>query len=351
MEDSPINNQNQDKSNNPESSVNTQQSQGETLRQPFDPEIIKTLNEYCENLENEQRREFADQPDMLSKLNVHFPTVWHIAKQMAPEDTTLHLAARFHDYGRAIQFRRSGTFNDGRLGSETDHHVIGAQAFLEDTSEILSDVAPEMALEESKSSGVLFAVRSAILLHGMRGKAFPEEFTEIDRHPEVAEIVDRVSVIDDIANGTQCVNYLLREGQEQAKNVSKGGFIPDENADSHEVTPHVMELCREATSFNRNADCKSYPDYYLFGAFLAARNLKNPKTRDLTREAMKMPIMMVSHDTIDGKDVLVSEDFPDTLAAFKHLFEREMKPEDAKEAYEILENYYNYGTPNRPESE
>lgn len=327
------------------------QDQKESLEQPFDGEIIERLNDYCEDLENEQRREFADQPDMLSKLNVHFPTVWHVAKLMDPEDTTLHLAARFHDYGRAPQFRSSGLFNDGKLGSDTDHHVIGARAFEEDAPRILAGVVPEMALTESEQSGVLQAVHAAILLHGMRGKAFAEEFAELDeKYPQIAEIVDKVSVIDDIANGSQCINYLFRERQEQAKNVSKGGFIPDENADRRDVTPHVMELFREATSFNRNAECKTYPDYYLFGAFLAARNLKNPKTRALTIEAMKMPIMMVSHGEKDGEDVLISETFDDTMAAFKALFERELEPQDAEQAYQILDNYYKYGTPDAPEA-
>ena len=185
----------------------------------------------------------------------------------------------------------------------------------------------------------------------MRGKAFAEEFAELDeKFPQIAEIVDKVSVIDDIANGSQCINYLFRERQEQAKNVSKGGFIPDENAERRDVTPHVMELFREATSFNRNAECKTYPDYYLFGAFLAARNLKNPKTRALTIEAMKMPIMMVSHGEKDGEDVLISETFDDTMAAFKALFERELEPQDAQQAYQILDNYYKYGTPDAPEA-
>ena len=111
-----------------------------------------------------------------------------------------------------------------------------------------------------------------------------------------------------------------------------------------------MELFREATSFNRNAECKTYPDYYLFGAFLAARNLKNPKTRALTIEAMKMPIMMVSHGEKDGEDVLISETFDDTMAAFKALFERELEPQDAQQAYQILDNYYKYGTPDAPEA-
>ena len=334
------------------------QEQKESMEQPFDKEIIDSLNNYCENLENEQRREFADQPDMLSKLNVHFPTVWHVAKQMDPENKTLHLAARFHDYGRAVQFRKSGTFNDGTLGSEFDHHVLGEQAFTDDALAVLAGAVPEMALVESERSGVLLAVQSTIKLHGMKGKAFSEDFAELEaKHPEIAEIVDKVSVIDDIANGTQCVNYLLREGQEWAKNVSKGGFIPDENATSKDVTPHVMELLRDATSFNRNAECKTYPDYYLFGAFLAARNLKNPKTRDLTLEAMNMPVMMMSYaakkEMVDGEEktvnVLVSESFPNTMEAFKHLFESEINPDDAKEAYSILENYYKYGTPDNPE--
>lgn len=348
MENIPTNNQ--DEIDNPEAVVDDQ-DQKESLEQPFDGEIIERLNDFCEDLENEQRREFADQPDMLSKLNVHFPTVWHISKMMDPDDEVLHLAARYHDYGRAPQFRSGHLFNDGKLGSDTDHHVIGAKAFDEDAPRILGDVVPDMAIADSQKSGVLQAVRAAILLHGMRGKAFAEEFAEIDeKYPRIADIVEKVSVIDDIANGTQCVNYLLREGQEQAKNASKGGFIPDENVGRRDVSPHVMELFREATSFNRNAECKTYPDYYLFGAFLAARNLKNPKTRALTIEAMKMPIMMVSHGEKDGEDVLISETFDDTMAAFKALFERELEPQDAEQAYQILDNYYKYGTPDAPEA-
>ena len=90
--------------------------------------------------------------------------------------------------------------------------------------------------------------------------------------PDAARIVDLVSTIDDVANGTQCVGYLLRECQEQAKNVSKGGYIPDENAHLTTVSPRVMQLLVECTSFNRNAECKTYPDYVLFGMFLALRN-------------------------------------------------------------------------------
>ena len=321
----------------------------EYLAQPFDREIIDTLNDFCENVENEQRLEFANQPDMLSKLNVHYPTVWHVSKMLEPNNELLHLAARYHDYGRAEQFRKRGDFNDGVLGSDDDHHVLGYRAFLKDAKATFAGSISDLAIDESVESGVMFAVYETILLHGMRGKAFDEEFAKLDAdYPEVAKIVDAVSMIDDIANGTQCINYLFREKQEQAKNKSKGGFIPDENAYSNEVTPRVMELFKQADTFNRNLECKTYPDYYLFGAFLAARNLKDSKTRELTKEAMQIPIMVVSHGVEDGKNVLISEEFSNTLEAFKWLFDKELNPEDAKEAYRILENYYNYGTAETP---
>ena len=44
---------------------------------------------------------------------------------------------------------------------------------------------------------------------------------------------------------------------------------------------------------------------------------------------------------------MFSNYFSDNI--FKHLFESEINPDDAKEAYSILENYYKYGTPDNPE--
>ena len=89
----------------------------------------------------------------------------------------------------------------------------------------------------------------------------------------------------------------LGEGQERKKNVSVGGFIPDENEDLRTVSPKVMDLFRESESFNRNAECKTYPDYYIFGCFLATRNLKNPETREITKNLLEQPISIISHDT------------------------------------------------------
>lgn len=310
----------------------------------FQDEMEKSLMENFYESSDLQRVEFAGDQDMLFKLNCHYPQVYAIAQKIAPDNKVLQLAAAYHDYGRAFQYREQGDFNDCGIGSEYDHHVVGYNKFLEDAPKLLSKELPEMAIRDSlKPGGVLYTVSRTILLHGLRGKAFEAEFAELSDYPEAEEAVDAVSLIDDIANGTQCVGYLLREGQERKKNVSAGGFIPDENQDLKTVSPKVMELFRESESFNRNAECKTYPDYYIFGCFLATRNLKNPATREITKSLIEQPISIVSHDTKDGEDVLVSQEFENGIMAFNHLFETTMEEADAKEASKILSDYYEFG--------
>lgn len=315
----------------------------ERLEQPFEHEMCEKLTHKLLDDHELQRLEFADNPDMLFKLNVHFPSVYHVAKTIAPDDEVVHLAALYHDYGRVFQYRRNGDFNDRGKGSDEDHHVVGYRHFLEDASSLLErkGVASKIAIEESKSAGLIYRVSQAILLHGLRGKAFEERFASLD--PETARVVDIVSQIDDIANGTQCVGYLLREGQEHAKNVSNGGFIPDENEGSRAVSPKVMDLFRASDSFDRNAECKTYPDYYLFGAFLATRSLKNPETREITKEMMSLPITVAQYEQINGERVLTSRKFDSSMDAFKYIFDTQLDEKDAREAFSILSDYFEYG--------
>lgn len=237
---------------------------------------------YLEEQRKLQRERFVNDPSAAFKLNVHFPTVSEIAKKLAPEDKILQLAADVHDYGRIPQIEMTGMFNDGYPGSCThDHHVIGYHRFFADMYELLQEeyAARRQDLEQ---------IASAILLHGLKGRAFEKEFLALDAR--TAGIVDTVSMIDDVANGTQCAGYLLRECEERAKAVSKGGFIPDENAELRTVTPRVMELFRQKVRFNRNAECETYPDYVLFGASLAIHSLEDPETRGIATEIMARPI-------------------------------------------------------------
>ena len=313
----------------------------EALKGPFEHEICDRLSSYLLNKNEQERREFADNPDMLFKLNVHFPSVYEVVKKLVPGDEVAALAALYHDYGRVIQYRKNGDFNDRGIGSDEDHHVVGYRHFLQDAPKILSadENIPSLAIDEDVRSGVIHKASKAILLHGLKGKAFAEEFAELDE--ETSRIVEIVSQVDDIANGTQCVEYILRESQEHAKNASRGGFIPDENQDLKTVTPKVMDLFRESTSFNRNAECKTYPDYCIFGAFLATRSLKNPATHDIAHEMMSIPTTVAEHSNVDGEDVIVNRHFENAMEAFKYIFYTQMEEKDAEEAYSILSKYYN----------
>lgn len=315
----------------------------EAYERLFDKEICETATAHLLSVHEAQRVQFRDNLDAMFKLNVHFPSVYEISRKIAPSDPIVQTAALYHDYGRMRQLETKGDFNDGGIGSEQDHHIIGYNAFLEDIPAILSSDqdTPKLAIDDSLKSGALHTIAKAIKLHGLKGKAFEEDFAALTERE--AQVVDIVSQIDDIANGTQCVGYLLREGQERKKNQSAGGFIPDENADSRAVTPEVMGLFRESTTFNRNAECKTYPDYYIFGAFLATRSLKNPDTREITKELLSLPITIMQHENIDGHDMIINRPFDSSLAAFKYIFDTQMGPEDATTAYKVLSDYYNYG--------
>lgn len=327
-------------------SLNNQSEQTKTPEsheQLFDHEICETLTSHLLEKFESDRLKYKESPDVSYKLNVHFPSVYEISKKMAPDDIVVQTAALYHDYGRVPQFEQKGDFNDGALGSEQDHHVIGYKAFLEDVPRILGsnpDLSP-LIVSGNSQSGAIRTIAQTIKLHGLRGKAFAEDFEALNEQESRA--VDLVSQIDDIANGVQCVGYLLREGQEQKKNQSNGGFIPDENVSSRAVSPKVMELFRESTTFNRNAECKTYPDYYIFGAFLATRSLKNPATHELTKELMSLPTSVIQHETIDGKDTLVSKKFDSSVGAFEYIFRTQMEEKDADEACRILSSYYHTG--------
>ena len=306
----------------------------------FEYKICERLSKYLLDKHEQQRREFADDPDMLFKLNVHFPTVYCVAQKIAPDNETIQLAALYHDYGRVIQFKKNGNFNNHEVGSSEDHHVAGYKQFLKDIPEIFkNEDIPPFAIQKSLESGTIYKISKTILLHGLNGKAFDEEFAKLD--DETNHVVEIISQIDDIANGTQCVEYLLKEAQEHAKNVSHGGFIPDENENLKIVSPRVMELFRKNIPFDRNAECKTYADYCIFGASLATRSLKNPTTYNITREMVSVPTVVRQHSIIDGEDVLVSKKFDSAMEAFEYIFSIQMEEADAKEAYSILSKCYN----------
>lgn len=301
-------------------------------------EICNALREYWKELVEDQKRSDLG-PDAAFKLNVHFPTVTAIAERLYPEDFVLHTAADLHDCGRIPQLLMTGSFNDGAIGSETDHRVIDYKMFHQEMKKFLveSGLISDEEFDQNAERGFLGRIGQSILLHGLRGKVPDKVFDGLYLDAEL--MVDKVSLIDDVVNGTQCAGYLLRECQEQAKNVSKGGFIPDENADLRTVSPKVMQLFAESEAFNRNAECKTYPDYVLFGAFLATRSLKSYKTRAEAYAAMQQPITVWHY--VDG--VLVATEHENALAALEWTFDAVMDATYACSAKRILRSYFERG--------
>lgn len=296
---------------------------------------ITILTNYLLEQNLKWSRDFAKDPDMLFKLNVHLPAVYHIAQDLAPHDPVLQLAALYHDYGRVFQYNQTASFNDGEFGSTNDHHYVGYQEFLKTAPQILQN-AGFTDSDLTEVDNLLEIVAAAIKLHGLRGKAFAEDFTKLT--PTSDFIVSTISQIDDIANGTQCAGYLLRECQEQAKNASRGGFIPDENATDRLVTPEVMNLLRASTTFDRNKACKTYPDYCVFATFLITRSLNSPdpQVRKITLRMLAEPITVIERVSSSR---LFSTPFDDIPSALSYIYRQVMIRPDADKVNSILKDF------------
>lgn len=295
----------------------------------IDDIALTRIEGFTEETLKQQSTELGDEEAMKFKLLHHVPAVKNAAAMLAPDDRVLQVAAALHDYGRADQYRKFGNFNDGVHGSEHDHHELGYQGFLRDIEpEIRNAGITEAELAESlKPGGVTYRVAAAIRLHGMRGIAFDEHFQELDE--ETSRLVDDVSLLDDLANVALCPTFLLREIEEQVKNVSKNGFIPDENAKLTTVSPEIMEYFKQKERFNRDKLCKTYPDYCTFWAILAARQLTDPRTKHIISTLMSYPVDVAHHDEKTGK--LIYTECPNSLSALEFVFDRVMAAEPANE--------------------
>lgn len=280
--------------------------------------------------------EFGDEEAMKFKLLHHIPAVKNAATLLAPDDKLLQVAAALHDYGRANQYRNFGNFNDGVHGSEHDHHELGYQAFLIDVEpEIRNAGISEAEFSESlKPGGTTHGVAAAIRLHGMRNIAFDEHFQELDE--ATSRLVDDVSLLDDLANVALSPTFLLREAEEQAKNASKGGFIPDENAFLTTVSPEVMEYFEKKEKFNREKVCKTYPDYCVFWAILAARQLTDPRTKPIVSKLMSRPVDVAHYDK--KTKALVYTGCANSLSALELVFDRVMAAGPANKIICTLSN-------------
>lgn len=282
-------------------------------------------------------------PDLVLKLDQHIPAVAECAKIFDPNDTTLHLAAGYHDFGRIEQFERFRSFADGRFGSETDHHEIGYRSFIKRSTAILMDGSGLSATEYLHclyETGLVYQISQVIHLHGLRGYAFQDEFEQLDAR--TSDLVDKVSLLDDLVNGAQCASYILMEAQQHAKDCSMGGFIPDENATSTEAT--VMKKFLADEKFDRNIECSTYPDYLLYNMAAITRALKGDRTRVLIKTLLNRPLAVyhymedseVSNTTGSAGRSLVRSGFQGGMLALEYVCYEMMNSEQAAEALEHL---------------
>lgn len=299
---------------------------------------LTQINSLAAKSYEQQLVELGDKEPMKFKLLRHIPAVKNAAKMLARKDEILQISAALHDYGRATQFKKFGNFNDGDHGSEHDHHELGYREFLRDVEpEIRNGGLSEEEFSETLKPGrVTYKIAAAIRLHGMRGIAFDDHFRELDE--TTSRLVDDVSLLDDLANVALCPTFLLKEVQEQAKNVSKSGFIPDENALLTTVSPEVMEHFQRRERFNREKVCKTYPDYCAFWAILAARQLTDPRTKDIIKELMSNSIDVMYYDKKTEK--LTHTVCANTLAALRFVFDQVMSAGPANEIICTLSDLY-----------
>ncbi|MCL2739930.1 MAG: hypothetical protein FWE47_01870 [Oscillospiraceae bacterium] len=319
-------------------------------KQDLANEKLLSLLALGEKYLNNQRKEFADNPDMMFKLDYHMPTVTKCAKKIYSDDLIIYIASVLHDIGRGEELKRTGGFSG--QGAD-DHHKIGVTILDKMWREVGGDF---LSLEYQQ-------IRNATEFHGMIDLQVNGETVQ---PPELAfatqdemEKYRAVTLLDNIANGGMAYEYLRREQQTHFKSEDKGGFIPRENQWSKKVSPSSLISFKEGVYFNRNIQCKTYADYFLFAGFLAMRNLKseNLKVVEAQLEVLELPAMEVCY--LNGKGLPAKENelfykrnaageivianklgqvkHKNGLEAYRKIFEDYLEPQIAKEAMQAFE--------------
>jgi len=286
---------------------------------------LKKIQQIIEGYYAEERKKFANNPAMMIKLDGHLDVVARSAVWLYPSDDIAYVVALAHDIGRGVEFERTGSFV-GR--GNNDHHVIGLEVF--------DSLMRENGLDGTDEANL---VGLCIRYHGLDRSMVNGNF---DIRPELAHydtptrnLIRAISVVDEIANATRAPEYLFREQQEHAKAESKGGWVPDGDKWSREITPEVTEAYRKGKPFSRNEVCRTYPDYNLFWATVAIKFLKKDWTSELTIRLLEEPGYVGVRDKT-GTTQSVNQ--PSWVDAYKMVFTRSMRLNDALEKSKLLED-------------
>ena len=271
----------------------------------YDLETLSKLDNFIDDYLKEQFEKYVGlngRDTILDKIE-HINRAATITKMIAPGNKMAEVAAKFHDIGRFPQYEILGGFRDDLIL----HHNLG--------EDLITRFLFQKKLEPSFELDV---IRQSVMYHG-RMQFIP--FKKMPMDPEILETTEIISRSDDLDNGcVGALGYLEREVLTDAKGYKEKN--PD--LDMTMVSPSVIEHYRKGEKFDKLKECKTYADYILFATVLAIQSLKG-KDHEVAKKLMAIECY--------GYD--------NALEGYKDLFNKYVEPAYAKEAYDILLNFYN----------
>lgn len=271
----------------------------------YNLETLNNLENFIDNYLKEQFEKYVGlngRDTILDKIE-HINRTATITKMIAPDNKMAVVAAKFHDIGRFPQYEILGGFRDDLIL----HHNLG--------EDLITRFLFQKKLEPSFELDV---IRQSIMYHG-RMQFIPFKKSPMD--PEILETTEIISRSDDLDNGcVGALGYLEREVLTDAK----GYKANNPELDMKSVSPSVIVHYRKGEKFDKLKECKTYADYILFATVLAIQSLKG-KDHDVAKKLMDIECY--------GYD--------NALDGYQDLFNKYVEPAYAKEAYDILVNFYN----------
>ena len=271
----------------------------------YNIETLAKLDNFIDSYLKEQFEKYVGlngRDTILDKIE-HINRAATITKMIAPGNKMAEVAAKFHDIGRFPQYEILGGFRDDLIL----HHNLG--------EDLITRFLFQKKLETSFELDV---IRQSVMYHG-RMQFIP--FKKMPMDPEILETTEIISRSDDLDNGcVGALGYLEREVLTDAKGYKEKN--PD--LDMTMVSPSVIEHYRKGEKFDKLKECKTYADYILFATVLAIQSLKG-KDHEVAKKLMAIECY--------GYD--------NALEGYKDLFNKYVEPTYAKEAYDILLNFYN----------
>lgn len=204
----------------------------------------------------------------------------------------LAICAEHHDDGRVNQHELLGKFYDGKVSHNT-LSIERLNAFLLKCENAVIDESIEI-------------MRDVMLYHGRMQLA---NLSDASR-----PYVEIISTADDFENALSCVDYLLKE----VENDEKGYIESNPQRDQTEVSDFVFEHFMAGEKFDKMKYCTTYGEYIIFAATLATNCIK--RYPDIAK------IALLQKDE-NGKTILVR---------YKEVFEATLNPEMAEKAFAVL---------------